>query len=71
MSKMLSGRRCKCGVHVTVVAETTTGKQPAPVSATCPKCGAVHTIYADKVIFITADGVNRAEFISESVEPKP
>jgi len=64
MSKMVSGWRCKCGVHITVVAETAAGKLPEPVSVACPDCGDVHTIYADKLISITAEKASRGGSIS-------
>jgi hypothetical protein len=47
-----------------VVAETVTGKLPEPVSVACPKCGDVHTIYAEKVISITAERASHAGSIS-------
>jgi hypothetical protein len=64
MSTIVSSWRCKCGVHVSVVAEAVTGKLPEPVSVACPKCGDVHTIYAEKVISITAERASHAGSIS-------
>ena len=64
MPKMVSHWRCKCGVRIKVVAEMATEKLPEPVSVACPKCGDVHTIYAEKVISITAETASHAGSIS-------
>ena len=64
ISTIVSGWRYKCGVHISVVAETVTGKLPELVSVACPECDDVHTIYAEKVISITAESSSRAGSLS-------
>jgi len=54
MARMVALWRCKCGMHVIVVAEADSsapGKQITP----CPKCREPHAVHADKIISVMED----------------
>jgi hypothetical protein len=54
MARMVALWRCKCGMHVIVVAEADSSA-PGKQIASCPKCRDPHAIHADKIISVTED----------------
>jgi hypothetical protein len=54
MARMVALWRCKCGMHVKVVAEADSSA-PGKQIASCPKCHDPHAIHADKIISVTED----------------
>ena len=53
MARMVALWRCKCGMHVIVVAEADSSA-PRQI-ASCPKCREPHAIHADKIISVMED----------------
>ena len=47
--------RCKCGTRVKVIAKVDSDQLPAIEMASCPKCGDVRTIQANKITSVTED----------------
>jgi hypothetical protein len=54
MARMVALWRCKCGIHVIVVAEADSSA-PGKQIASCPKCREPHALHADKIISVTED----------------
>ena len=53
MARMVALWRCKCGMHVIVVAEADSSA-PRQI-ASCPKCREPHAVHADKIISVMED----------------
>ena len=55
MITSVSRWRCKCGVHVKVVAETAKNTQGSTQQVACPQCGDKQIVYGMTVVSITTE----------------